>query len=76
MYKHPTPHENGDDLSFPMMYHTVVYTIYSAPDGHFNIISNLVTMVRHNFLPKWFPWQPISCNMSTVFGQNMKYGED
>ena len=29
LYKHATPHENVDDLSFPMMYHTVVYTMYS-----------------------------------------------
>ena len=23
-------------------------------------------MVTHNFLPKWFPWQPISYDMSTI----------
>ena len=32
IYKHPTPRENADNLSFPIMYHIVVYTLYSAPD--------------------------------------------
>ena len=30
--------ENANDLSFPMMYHTVVYTLYAAHDSQFNNI--------------------------------------
>ena len=29
-------------------------------------IPNLVTMATHNSLPKWLPWQSISCDMWTI----------
>ena len=47
----PTYHtcENADDHSFPKMYHTVVYTLYSAHDSQFNIKPNLATMVIYSF---------------------------
>ena len=59
-------HWNADDLNFPILYHTVVYTMYSAHGSQFNSIPNLVTMVTHNFLTKWFPWQSMSYDMSTI----------
>ena len=66
VYTLPIPQENADTLSFPMMYHTVVYTPYSVPNSQFNNIPILVTMVTNNFPPKWFQWQPKSFDMSTV----------
>ena len=66
MYKDPTPNENADDLSFPIIYHTVVYPLHSATDSQYNIIPNLLIVVTHNFPPKWFPWKPMSYDMSTI----------
>ena len=63
IYKHPSTHENADNLSFPMINLTVVYTLYSAPDTQFN---NIPILLTHNFPLKWFPWRPKSCNMSTI----------
>ena len=39
--------------------------IRTAP-AHF-IYSILVAMITHNFPSKWLPWQPKSCDMSTIF---------
>ena len=59
-------HWNAEGISFPMMYHTVLYTLYSACASLFNNIPILVTMVTHIFPPKWFPWQPKSCDLSMI----------
>ena len=43
-----------------MMYHTMVYTLYSNCASPFNNIVFLVTMIIYNFPPKLFPWLPHS----------------
>ena len=60
-----TPHENAEELSFPMIYHTMVYILYENCARPFNNKSIFVTMVIHNFPPKWFPWQPnnVTCRL-------------
>ena len=55
-----------EGISLPMMYHTMLHTLYSTRDSQFNNIPILVTMVTHIFLPKWFLWQPKSCSVSTM----------
>ena len=40
--------------------------IKTAPAHLIIWYSILVTMVTHNFLPKWFSWQLKSCGMSTI----------
>ena len=60
-------HWNAAGISFPMMYHTVLYALYSACSAsQFNNIPILVTMVTHIFPPKLFPCQPKSCYLSTI----------
>ena len=54
--KFHTSCENAEDLSFPMMYHIMVYTLYYNCANPFNN-GNLVSIVTHKFPPKWFPWQ-------------------
>ena len=62
----PTSHENVDDLSFQMKYHTVVYTLYSAIDSQFNNMPIFITIATHYFPLKWSPWQPKSCDISII----------
>ena len=45
---------NTEWISFPMMYHTVLYTLYSACASQFNNIPILVTMVTSIFPPNGF----------------------
>ena len=40
-------HWNAEWISFPMMYDTVLYTLYSPCASQFNNIPFLVTMVTH-----------------------------
>ena len=60
-----TPLE-AEGNSFPMMYHRVVYILYSPCVSQFNNIPILVTIVTHIFPPKWFLWQPKSCDLSLI----------
>ena len=64
--KFPNHHWHAERISFPMMYHTVLYTLYSACASQFNNILIVVTMVTHIFPPKWFSWQPKSCELSMI----------
>ena len=60
-FKH---HWNSEWISFPMMYHTVLYILYSPCASQFNNMPNFGNYGNTHFPPKWFSWQPKSCDLS------------